>query len=173
MADWTQPITWTTGQKVYADTMNEQIRDNMLHLYETLGGMLKVARVSVTDRTTGNMGTYDFTTHAKGGMDTIGLTLTGTEFTVPAGAYIFALTGWVYNAAGAGEIQLYNITAAQTSMGTGTLLPPTLATARSGLTVFGLLSIGDTDYKLRTAQYSSGTMGSGGHLLIVRVGEAV
>jgi hypothetical protein len=173
MTDWTAPRTWANDDLVDADDLNTHVRDNMLHLYETLGGMLKVARVTVTDRGTEGVGTYDFTTHAKDGMDTIGLTLTGTQFTVPAGAYIFALTGWVYNAAGAGEIQLYNITAAQVSMGTGTLLPPTLAGARSGNTVFRLLSMGDTDYKLRTLQGSSGTMGSGGHLLIVRVGEAV
>ena len=29
---WTQPRTWTTGQLVNAEDLNEQVRDNMVHL---------------------------------------------------------------------------------------------------------------------------------------------
>jgi hypothetical protein len=33
---WTTPSTWSVAQKVTADDMNEQVRDNLTHLYNRL-----------------------------------------------------------------------------------------------------------------------------------------
>ena len=34
MTNWTAPKTWSAGEALTADLQNEQLRDNMLHLFD-------------------------------------------------------------------------------------------------------------------------------------------